>query len=342
MPQTVLLTGITGYIAKHIALQLISSGHRVRGSLRDIKRQQEVINALRPHLPNGCDADKQLEFCTLDLSSDAGWAEAMSGIDVVMHTASPFPLTQPKDESDLIRPAVDGTLRALRAAQNAGVSRVILTSSTVAISGSELPTGDAAFDETNWTDPDDPSITPYAKSKTLAERAAWDFVQGSAPEIDLTVINPGFVMGAPLDDSFGTSLQVIQRILRAKDPMLPNIGFASVDVRDVAAMHIAAMNSPATIGQRIMTVDRFLSFQDIAKAIKAAHPDRRIVTRVAPDAVIRFLALFDPALKSIVPSLGRVDKMDNARAKSILGRGMYQAPKAAAEAARYLIERDLV
>ena len=341
MPKTVLLTGASGYIAKHIALQLLEAGYRVRGTVRSLARGAEVADAVRPHLSATTDLENRLTFVALDLSSDDGWDDAMAGVDVLMHTASPFPLTQPKNEDDLIRPAVDGALRALRAAHKAGISRVVFTSSTAAILGSDLPAGDSAFDETNWTDPTDPELTAYTRSKTLAEQAAWQFVQDEAPDMQLTVVNPGFVLGAPLDQKFGTSIQVVERLLRGKDPMLPNIGFSTVDVQDVAEMHVVAIDKPETYGQRIMTVDTFISFKELAQAIKTAHPDRRVVTRVAPDFVIRFLGHFDPAIKSIIPSLGRVEKISNARAIKTLGRGMRQAHKSAAASATYLIDNKL-
>jgi dihydroflavonol-4-reductase len=340
--KTVLLTGASGYIAKHIALQLLEAGYHVRGTVRSLSRGAEVTKAVLAHLGDPDTLEDRLTFVALDLMSDDGWDAAMAGVDVVMHTASPFPLTQPKNEDDLIRPAVDGALRTLRAAHKAGVTRIILTSSTAAISGSALPAGDTSFDETNWTDPTDPDTSAYTRSKTLAEQAAWDFVRDTASEMKLTVINPGFVIGAPLDNKFGTSISVIERILRAKDPMLPNFGFPTVDVRDVAETHVTAIDKPQTHGQRIMTVDKFMKFVDLAKAIKAAYPDRKIVTRVAPDFVVQFLGLFDPAIKSITPGLGRVDKMDNARALTTLGRGMRQAHKSAVDTAAYLIDNELV
>lgn len=341
MSKTVLLTGASGYIAKHIALRLLEAGYKVRGSVRDLRRGSEVIEAVRPHLTDPADLDERLSFVALDLKSDDGWSAAMDGVDVLMHTASPFPMVQPENEDDLIRPAVDGTLRALCAAHAAGVQRIILTSSTAAISGSGLPPGDTAFDETNWTDPKDPATSAYVRSKTLAERAAWDFVQQEAPDLALTVINPGFVLGAPLDRNFGTSIKVIKRMLRGKDPMVPNMGLSTVDVQDVADAHMAALAQPQTSGQRIMMVDKFLSFHDIAQTINSAHAERKVATRVAPDFVIKFLGLFDPAIKSIIPSLGRVDRFDNSRAKATLGRGLRQAQKAAAATATYLIENKL-
>jgi dihydroflavonol-4-reductase len=263
-------------------------------------------------------------------------------VDVLVHTASPFPITQPDNPDDLIRPAVDGTLRALRAAKAAGVTRVVMTSSTAAISGTALPRGEVAYDETNWTDPADPEITAYTRSKTLAEKAAWDFMAQDAPEMKLTVINPGFVVGAPLDTHYGSSVGVIARLVRRKDPMLPNFGFAAVDVQDVAELHVAVIDKLDTYGQRIMAVDRFLWFTDMAQAIKAAYPARRIVTRVAPDFIVRLLARFDPAIRTIVPALGRQDRYDNSRAMATLGRGMRQVNKSVVATAGYLIDSKLV
>jgi dihydroflavonol-4-reductase len=340
--QTILLTGASGYIAKHIVLQLLQAGYDVRGTVRNLSRGAEVMAAVRPHLEDSAGLDARLTFVAVDLNNDDGWSEAMTGIDAVLHTASPFPLAQPKNEDDLIKPAVEGTLRVLRAAHAAGVTRVVLTSSTAAILGSELPAGDTSFDETNWTDPTSADVPAYARSKTLAEKAAWDYVRDHAPQMQLTTINPGFVLGAPLDNNFGTSISVIERLLRGKDPMLPDLGFATVDVLDVAELHVHVIDKPDTFGQRIMAVDRFLKFQQIAQAIKTAYPDRKIATRVAPNVLMRLLGYFDPTIKSILPGLGRVDKTNNARAIATFGRGMRQAHKAAVSSATYLIDNKLV
>lgn len=330
----IFLTGISGYIGKHIALQLLQAGYHVTGSLRDLSRADEVRAALAPHI---ADLDQRLQFAQLDLTRDDGWQAALHGADVLIHSASPFPLAQPKNADDLIRPAVDGTLRALRAAHAARVSRVVLTSSIAAINGSDLPLGDTAYDETNWTDPNQPQIGAYVQSKTLAERAAWDFIATQAPQIGLTVINPGLVVGAPLDGHYGTSVAVVTRLLRGKDPLLPNIGFAIVDVADVAQLHCIAIEKPDTIGQRIMAVDRFMTFQGMALVLKSAYPKRRIPTRTAPDWLIRLLARFDPDIKTIIPLLGRQDRLNNARAMATLGRGMRQASKSITATADYLI-----
>jgi len=234
MTETVLLTGISGFIAKHVAVKFLNVGYAVRGSLRRLDRAEEVRSAVTPHLRAGAGA---LSFAQADLESDAGWAEAIAGVAAVVHTASPFPIRQPKDEQELIRPAVEGTLRVLRAAHAAGVGRVVLTSSTVAVLNDGKP-GDLQ-DESDWCDVGLPGTTAYAKSKTLAERAAWEFVKGRV--MTLTVINPGLVLGPPLDIHYGSSLRVVERLLKGRDPMVPDFGLPLVDVRDVAEMHLRAV-----------------------------------------------------------------------------------------------------
>lgn len=320
-------------------MALLNAGYRVRGTLRDLSRVDEVRAAVAPHIDD-TKALNHLSFVELDLTADAGWEGAMDGIDVLMHTASPFPMVQPADEDDLIRPAVEGTLRALKAAYEAGIKRAIVTSSTAAISGGPLPAEKKAYDEDCWTDVASPAVSAYSKSKTLAERAAWEFVGSSACDMELTTINPGFVVGAPLDENYGTSTAVIARILRAKDPANPRIGFTSVDVRDVADLHLAALRQPATAGQRIMCVSEFLWFSDIAKAIKMANPNRKITTREAPDFLVRLLSLFDPAIKGILPQLGEKIDTNNARARSTLGREMRDVLASCVETAQYLLEKS--
>ncbi len=316
MSQTILLTGITGFIAKRLALDLLNKGYAVRGSLRSARREDEVRAALRPMLDDEAALDR-LSFVALDLTSDDGWDAAMEGVDALMHTASPFPMAQPKNPDDLIRPAVDGTLRALRAAQKAGVTRVVLTSSMVAIMHDPGASGPRR-DESNWTDPDAPTATPYDASKTLAERAAWDFV-AAHPEMQLTTINPGLVTGVPLDAHFGTSLELVQRSLSGKDPAVPNFGLPIVDVADVAAMHIAALEKPQTAGKRYIASAGYMMFPEINAVLKGAFPDARITTRVAPKWLLRILSLFDPTVKTVLPSLDIRLDIDNARAREDMG-----------------------
>jgi dihydroflavonol-4-reductase len=258
----------------------------------------------------------RLDCVTLDLDADAGWTPAMQGVDTLIHTASPFPIAQPKNPDDLIRPAVQGTLRALRAARGAGVPRVVLTSSTAAILHAG---GREVKDETDWANPDAPGMTAYARSKTLAERAAWDFVRDEAKGLALTVINPGFIIGPPLDGRYGSSVGVIARILAGRDPMCPAIGFPLVDVRDVARMHLFAAEHLATAGKRYIAASGSLWMADMGRVLKAAHPDRRIPTRNAPNWLMRAMGLFDPAIRSILPALGRLEQVSNARARAEMG-----------------------
>lgn len=341
MPETVLVTGASGFIAKHIVLQLLNAGHSVLGTLRSPGRADEVRAAVAPHLADGAALDR-LSFVTLDLEQDAGWADAALGCTAVMHTASPFPIAQPKDPQVLIRPAVEGTLRALKAAQVAQIGRVILTSSSVAVLNATLPAGRTRYDERDWSDLTSARATPYVRSKTLAERAAWDFVTGEGHGVALTVINPCFVLGPPLDDQFGSSVGLVRRMLKGRDPMVPKLGFACVDVRDVAALHLAALQQPGTAGQRIIGAGGEMWFDEMARALKAAYPARRIATMVAPKIALRILALFDGEIRSILPAVGQMERVDNARAVSVLGRPLRTPEEALLASAEYLVSRGLV
>lgn len=338
---TVLVTGASGYIAKHIVLRLLREGYHVRGSVRDPAKGAALRAALSGHLPDG-HAQSHLTTVSLDLLQDDGWTEAASGVDAILHTASPFPMTQPKDPQDLIAPAVDGARRALRAAHQASVPRVILTSSVAAVSGCDLPAGRHSYDERDWSDPSYPGITPYSVSKTLAEKAAWDMVASEAAGIGLTAINPGLVVGAPLDDHYGTSLAVIERLLVARDPMLPHFGFTMVDVGDIAEMHLRALQRDETIGERLIGVADFLWFTEMAQHLAHAFPDRKIVTRRAPDLLVRFLGLFDPAIRSITPSLGVRTDVDASHARQMLGMSFRDPRESLTETARWLIDQGRV
>lgn len=304
------VTGVTGFIAKHVALRFLQAGWSVRGTLRDPSRAGEVRAALATHLTDKALA--RLSLSAADLLADAGWAEAMAGADVLVHTASPFPMKQPKDATDLVRPAVEGSLRALRAARGAGIRRAIVTSSTVAVINVNRL---GVQDEGDWCDLTALGTTAYAMSKTLAERAVWDFVAQEAPEMQVTCINPGLVLGPPLDARFGTSLALVQRVFKGRDPMLPMISMPCVDVRDVAEMHLRAAQRPETAGRRYVAAAGSMTLPDMGRVLKTAFPQRRIPTRVAPLAALKLLALFDPALRSILPSVGQIHDVSNARAR---------------------------
>ncbi len=340
MNKTIFVSGATGYIAKHLIFQLLEKGYVVRGSVRSLESEGPLrADLIAAGIPEETVASN-LSCVALDLGHDKGWDAALTGIDTLMHTASPFPLNAPKDEETLIRPAVDGTKRALIAAQNAGVDRVILTSSTVAIVSYPQKPGGATFDETDWADLK--TSAAYGKSKILAERAAWDFVATNATEIALTTINPGLVLGQPIGQRYGASLAIVERTLSGKDPMVPNIGFPCVDVRDVAAAHIAALERPETAGERFACSGGYLEFSELAAIIKTQYPNKKIATRVAPNLLMRFLAIFDPAIRGIVPALGQRADVSSAKAQEQLGIEFRDVSDSLLETAAFLLKQDRV
>lgn len=338
---TVLVTGASGFIAKHIVLKLLQEGYSVRGSVRTATRAEEVRNAVSSGLPEGFDLDGRLEFVELDLTRDAGWSDALAGVDVLMHTASPFPLAEPQKEDDLIRPAVDGTLRALGAAKEAGVRRVILTSSVAAVAyGKPGPDNGERYTDSDWSDTDSP-IGAYSKSKTLAERAAWDFVRG-APEIALTVINPAMVIGPALDRRIGSSLEVMQRIMNRDDPMAAPLQLGVVDVRDLAAMHVAAIDKPESAGRRFIGATGSYWMLDLARSFARAFPERRFAKRNAPYPLLRLLALFDKTLRSVMPMLYKEIPLDATPATNILGIEFRKLDESIRDTGQFLIDNGLL
>ncbi|MGR3491684.1 MAG: NAD-dependent epimerase/dehydratase family protein [Shimia sp.] len=326
MPQTILLTGITGFIAKRIAHDLIAKGYHVRGSLRSMSRADEV----RAVVPD----PSKLSFVELDLTSDEGWADAMEGVDAVFHTASPFPLENPKHEDEIVKPAVDGTLRALRAAHAAGISRVVLTSSMVAVMFVDRPEGHR-YTARDWTDPDHRIVAAYSKSKTLAERAAWDFAQAN-PEMQLTTVNPGLVLGTPMDPHTGTSLSLVERLMAGKDPMLPDVGFPVIDIEDISALHIAALEKPETVGHRLLGTDGWWTFPQIGELLAEHYPDRKIPTKIAPKWLLKILALFDGSLNVVLPQIGFTALADTTKTQELTGLTFIPARDAILKSASYV------
>ncbi|MEM6373013.1 MAG: aldehyde reductase [Pseudomonadota bacterium] len=305
----VFVTGASGFIAKHIVKDLLAAGYEVRASIRSEQRKAE-LDALFP--------DAALEFAILDLTSDEGWDAALQGCDVLMHTASPFPMSDPKDPQELIRPAVDGTLRALNAALKAGIKRVILTSSNAAIYKDASKPKEAPSDETHWTTADAPFVTAYEASKTLAERAAWDFV-AQHPEIALTTVNPGAVFGPALDSRYGTSLELVERLMSGKDPMIPPMSLPMVDVRDVSMMHVRALELEATKGERFAATAETMRFAEAVKVLAAWDPALKMAKREAPVWLLRVFALFMPEAKAVIVSLGRNLSVSGAKAERVYG-----------------------
>lgn len=313
---TVLVTGGTGFIGAHCILQLLGAGYDVRTTVRDLRRETDVRAMLKV---GGADAGSRLSFVAADLEKDAGWPEAVAGCEYVLHVASPFPPTLPKHEDDLIVPARDGALRVLRAARDAGVRRLVLTSSFAAIGYGQEP---RTFDETDWTNLQGEGLTPYVKSKTIAERAAWDWIVKQGGALELSVVNPVVVFGPALGADYSTSILLVQRLMDGTMPGCPRLKFGAVDVRDVADLHLRAMTTAAAKGERFLAVaGDFLWMTELAQVLKSrmGAAAKRVPTRTLPNWLVRVAALREPAVKQIIPELGKEKNASNEKAKRVLG-----------------------
>jgi nucleoside-diphosphate-sugar epimerase len=316
--ELVLVTGGSGFIGAHCILQLLASGYRVRTTVRALAREADVRAMLKA---GGAERAEALSFVVADLWSDAGWPQAVAGCDFGLHVASPLPFGVPKHDDELIVPAREGTLRLLRAARDAGVKRVVLTSSFAAVGYGRKPM-QRPFSEEDWTDPNGGGMTAYVKSKTIAERAAWDFVGREGGAMELSVVNPVAVFGPVLGPDFSTSIQLVQRLLNGAMPGIPRLSFGIVDVRDVADLHLRAMAHPDAKGERFLAVaGDFMTIQEIAQLLKArmGAVAARVPTRVLPDWLLRLAALVAPSVRQIVPELGKVKNATSAKARRVLG-----------------------
>ncbi len=315
--ERVLVTGGSGFIGMHCILALAKVGHPVRTTVRSLDREPELRAMLAR---GGMSSDAELEFVVADLMSDTGWADAVADCDYVLHVASPFPGRDPKDEDDLIRPAREGALRVLAAARDAGVARVVLTSSFAAIGyGTKELT--RPYTEEDWTDATAP-VSAYVKSKTLAERAAWGFIEREGGAMQLSVVNPVAVLGPVFGTDLSTSVELIRRLLNGAAPGLPNVTFAFVDVRDVADLHVRAMTHPDAAGERFLAAsDDVLTVPQLAGILRDKLGDaaRKVPKRTLPDWTVRAAAVFDPSLREVARRLGNNRKVSNAKARSMLG-----------------------
>jgi nucleoside-diphosphate-sugar epimerase len=314
--ELVLVTGGSGFIGAHCILRLLDAGYRVRTTVRSLGREDDVRAMLRA---GGAEPGPELAFFAADLMSDAGWAPAVAGCDYVLHVASPFPLGVPKDENELVVPAREGALRVLAAARDAGVKRVVLTSSFAAVGYGKELTG-RPFTEESWTNPE--GVSPYVKSKTLAERAAWEFVAREGGALELAVVNPVGVFGPVLGADYSTSIQIVLRMLDGKMPGYPNLSFGIVDVRDVADLHLLAMTGAAARGERFLAVaGDFMMMGEIASLLRSRMGDvaRRAPKRSVPDWLLRLASHVDGSLKQVVPELGRFKNASNEKARRLLG-----------------------
>ncbi len=311
----VLVTGGSGFVGSHVVLQLLQAGHTVRTTVRSLQRADGVRTALR-----GAGADPSaLTFHVADLEREEGWSEAVAGCDYVLHVASPLPLASPKTEDEVIVPARDGTLRVLKAARNAGVRRVVFTSTCGAVYYGHPPQAEP-FDETSWTNLDG-EMSAYVKSKAIAERAAWDFMAAEGGALELAVVNPAGIFGPVLGADFSSSIEIVTRLLKGM-PGCPQIYFGVVDVRDVADLHLRAMTDPAARGERFIAVSgRSLSMLEIATTLRARLGDaaRKVPTRQLPNWLVRAIARFDPGLRNLLPMLGKVRHASSAKAERLLG-----------------------
>ena len=301
MNKKVLLTGISGYIANHCAVELLKNGYSVRGSLRNISKSEKIVNAIKKEV----DQKDNLEFCELNLLNDKGWDDAAKGCDFVMHIASPFINIEPKDENEYIRPAVDGTMRALKAAKSAGIKRVVLTSSMVSMLGNADKSID--IDSGTWTNIKGKNVSAYSKSKTLAEQAAWNFIkdQTDNTKMELAVVNPGPVFGPSLSgDLSGASMSMFTQMVQGKMPMVPQASINMSDVRDIAKIHVLALENKEASGKRfIVTTEKPYAFQDVAKILKSNGYDK-VSTKLAPNFLLKFMSNFNREAKSMKSFIG--------------------------------------
>jgi nucleoside-diphosphate-sugar epimerase len=336
---TVLVTGGSGFIGGWCVIGLLQQGYVVRTTVRDLSREAGVRKALGTVV----DPRARLSFHVANLTADAGWDAAVEGCDYVLHVASPLGVAEPKNPDELITPAREGARRAVGAAIKAGVKRVVLTSS-VAAANKGFGDGDWTSDETVWTDLSDRRVSAYARSKTLAERAAWDLIATAGGKTTLATVNPALVLGPVLSADFSESVQVLERLLSGRVPGLPRLGFNVVDARDVADLHIRAMTDPKAAGERFVAAGHFAWMADLAALLRAELGEgaAKVPTRKVPDFVIRLAGLFDKELGSVTPALGHKHDYSSAKAQAVLGWSPRPLKDTVLETARSLIAHGVV
>ena len=336
--ETVLVTGGSGYIGGWCVATLLQRGYVVRTTVRSLDK----ADAARAAIATVVDPGNRLSFHAANLMADDGWDAAVEGCDYVLHVASPIGVAEPKDANELIAPAREGARRAVGAAIRAGVKRVVQTSSVAATSKPDK--GDWIADETNWTDGNDPASGAYARSKTLAEQAAWELVKSAGGKTTLATVNPALVLGPVMGGDFSESVQVVERLLSGRVPGVPRLGFNVVDVRDVADLHIRAMIDPKAAGERFIAAGTYAWMGELADLLRAqlATGAEKVPTRKVPDFVVRLVGLFDRDLGSVAPGLGRKHDYSSAKAQSVLGWRPRPMADTILDCARSLIAEGVV
>ena len=336
----VLVTGASGFIAKHCIKALLGAGHVVRGTVRSRARTGDSVHAAVGLAVD----DPRLTLIEADLTADAGWAQAVAGCVHVLHVASPFPLKLPRSREAVIGPARDGALRVMRAAASAGVNRVVMTSSIVAVMYPRADRADRRFTAADWTDPERSDISAYVASKTIAERAVREFVAATPGAPEIVTVHPGFVAGPALDADLSTSVEVIRQMMVGRHRAAPRAGWPVVDVRDAADLHVAAMTAPDIAGERIIAASGSMMLMAMGQAIAAQYPELRqkLPRFEVPDFAVRAVAFLDSSIAAVLPDLGGMRHIEADRAPILLGRPLVSPRAAVLATAESLIALGLV